>query len=287
MAVSALGLPCTLINMLETLVDKNTLSSWNIYSNKNNIVCVNIRFIQGDIGDPIQPAYYRKQSAKQATRNKQRAADHRAGIHTRTEHTHHDTSLHFKKRKLDHGSPETLRQCISTNHRELLDTPEVVIKDEYQDIVCTVPASPVPDPNPIPNVFDTPELFTEPNADMLDDSDLSEILPSEAVDDTDSISDILPPPSPHRSGQPFLDTDHDAPLQTLESWTPEVSVNTMKPMSHPHKISFLPPPPNVSPSPSPSPPQSPTRPPDQLSTMKQLEYLMRESLRRSILKEAK
>ena len=107
------------------------------------------------------------------------------------------------------------------------------------------------------------------------------------MDDADSISDILPLASPHRSGQPFLDTDHDTPLHTLENQTPEVSVNTMKPMSHPPKISFLPPPPNVSPSSSPSPPQSPTRPPDQLSTMLQMEYLMRELLRRSILKEAK
>ena len=306
MAVSALGLPPILVNMLETLVDQNTLSSWNIFSNKQGIVCVNIRFTQladnaGHV-DMVQPVYYRRQTPKQISRNKQRAATHHR-THTNTcthiEDIQHDrnSSLHHKKRKMDHGSPENIRQCIfQSNHTELVDTPELVIKDEYQVNSCT--DSTVPDPIPSPNAFDTPVHVTDhQNADMLDDS-ISEILPQEAVDDDDSISDILPPPSPHHSRQTYHSSDADASLESLENShenrTPEVSANAMKPISHPPKITFLPPPPNVSPSSSPSPPQSPTRPHDILSSagssveLSELSVVfMRELLRRAISKEAK
>ena len=274
---------------------------------------MNIRFTQladnaGHV-DMVQPVYYRRQTPKQISRNKQRAATHHR-THTNTcthiEDIQHDrnSSLHHKKRKMDHGSPENIRQCIfQSNHTELVDTPELVIKDEYQVNSCT--DSTVPDPIPSPNAFDTPVHVTDhQNADMLDDS-ISEILPQEAVDDDDSISDILPPPSPHHSRQTYYSSDADASLESLENShknrTPEVSANAMKPISHPPKITFLPPPPNASPSSSPSPPQSPTRPPDILSSaglsvasaglsveLSELSVVfMRESLRRAISKEAK
>ena len=188
MAVSALGLPPILVNMLETLVDQNTLSSWNIFSNKQGIVCVNIWFT-GDMANQVEPVYYRKQTPKQIDHNKQRAANHRTHTHTSTEHLDNNISLHHKKRKLDLESPENIRQSQSTfltNHLKLMDTPETVMQEAR-----LLPA-------PHSNVGSTPVPVTE----QLQLQNIS-------LDDTDdSISDILPQPSPDPSGP-----DHDIYLQ--------------------------------------------------------------------------
>ena len=295
--IPAIGLPNNLLNMLRGLCsDKaNILTSWNLHDNIRSGLSVTIRFRHCEDSDSSvkPPMYFRRQSARQAERNKQRAMSHAAyasGVTPVIPNSHSQEDINTsKKRKIIDDSPETIRNHESISslaNSGVIDTPETV-KVEYQV------ASLIQDTNiPIPNVFDTPGKFPENlNADMLDDSDsLSEILPSEAVDDTDSLSDMLPPPSPHHSGPSRHYADPDASLQSLEdsyeNWTPEASVNTMKPMSHPPKISFLPPPSNV-PQSSPSPPQSPTRPPDLLSTLALMEGLMRESLRRAIVKEAK
>ena len=118
----------------------------------------------GDMANQVEPVYYRKQTPKQIDHNKQRAANHRTHTHTRTEHLDNNISLHHKKRKLDLESPENIRQSQSTFLANHL------------------------------KLMDTPIPVTE----QLQLQNIS-------LDDTDdSISDILPRPSPDPSGP-----DHD------------------------------------------------------------------------------
>ena len=75
------GLPNTLEILLEALLGENSLTSWNIFNEKNGTTCVKLRFT----GQPltlksqstVKPTSYRKVSDKQTLRNKQRAATFR------------------------------------------------------------------------------------------------------------------------------------------------------------------------------------------------------------------
>lgn len=88
MAVSDIGLPDMLTNMLGTIIKSNKLNSWNIYENRPGVICVNIRFtadiaIEGS-GTYEQPMHYRRQSDRQVTRNRDRARIYH-NKHTHTE----------------------------------------------------------------------------------------------------------------------------------------------------------------------------------------------------------
>jgi len=87
MAVSALDLPKTLVDMMSTLTQNNDLNSWNIYPT-NHGVCVNIRFISaGSVshGGEVQPVFYRKQTASQVRRNLDRIYKHTHSSVARTD----------------------------------------------------------------------------------------------------------------------------------------------------------------------------------------------------------
>ena len=107
------GLPKQLSILLGTIIENNTVNTWNIYENVNKQTCVTIRFNESTAIDPV---HYRRVSERQAKRNVERAAKHNS-INKPSHISERETSdikgdidIVRKKRKIG-DSPE-----ISTHH---------------------------------------------------------------------------------------------------------------------------------------------------------------------------
>ena len=78
-----LELPITLRTMLGQLIDNNNLVGWNVFADRHNKICCNIRFDIGqsehgggssavDLGQTSLPCVYRKVSPRQQVRARER-----------------------------------------------------------------------------------------------------------------------------------------------------------------------------------------------------------------------
>jgi hypothetical protein len=118
--------------MLDVLLSNNILTSWSIYDNDSKGVCVNIRFRHVDNAMLVQPCTYRKQSANQATRNRNRALLHQ---NNKDSNTSPDIGV-SKKRKMEHLTPEQNREYnMDIPHNDAnIDTPELVTMENNENL---------------------------------------------------------------------------------------------------------------------------------------------------------
>ena len=90
------GLLKALQSMLNHLLGISDLKSWSIYQNKGGLVTLNIRFshvLDDNLCDIDMPTSYRKVSARQVMRSRQRAQDHNTQKHGLTLHTDINPSM--------------------------------------------------------------------------------------------------------------------------------------------------------------------------------------------------
>ena len=132
-------LPDHLALLLETLISRNSITSWNIYQNKNKNTCVTIRFNDSD--PQISPHKYRRISDRQMNRNISRAQMFQSGQTLDHDNSLCDTDIDGqanKRRKFD-TSPEANRSdIIFSAHEDLkIETPLSVIESE-----CSISESP-------------------------------------------------------------------------------------------------------------------------------------------------
>ena len=133
-------LPDHLALLLETLISRNCITSWNIYQNKNKNTCVTIRFNDSD--PQISPHKYRRISDRQMNRNISRAQMFQSVQTLDHDNSPCDTDIDRrgnKRRKFD-TSPEVNRSNINfpahedlkSRHHSVLLKVNVV----YQNHLC-------------------------------------------------------------------------------------------------------------------------------------------------------
>jgi hypothetical protein len=109
---------------MQQLFDKNALNSWTIFETRNHTICLNIRF-ENEPKSVMHRVSYRKQSARQASRNRDRAQKYNNATHS----TPIDTTAN-KKRKFENSPLEIPRTDVSYITRNAhFDTPETVRED--------------------------------------------------------------------------------------------------------------------------------------------------------------
>ena len=150
-------LPIVLRNMLGQLTQNNTLVGWNIYEDRHQKICLNIRFdidLCGHVAGSVdtvsdyatqnniprtntQTCKYRKVSDKQQVRARERLQKLKSSNPTTTKETQSDTNNcdtplipDNKKRKHDDLTPEMPRINFNDSSH-LIQTPETVGSDDH------------------------------------------------------------------------------------------------------------------------------------------------------------
>ena len=142
-----MNLPKTLRIMLSQLVSNNELLGWNIYCNKYDQLCCNIRFDVVECGHIVsdslamqdQTCCFRKVSPKQQARSRGRLDNFKDKYHV---------SKDNKRRKLDNTSPELPRfDSDKINISSIcIDSPEQPVNCQYEH---TTPSSQIDPLSPI------------------------------------------------------------------------------------------------------------------------------------------
>ena len=182
-----LELPKPLKAMLRQLMCNNELRGWNVYSNKHNQLCCNIRFgivESGHVGEsgnaslPIhdQTCSYRKVSIQQQARSKGRLDSFKDKYQVRND---------SKKRKLENPSPELPRldcdmldtsanyidspdqpmkyQCGHVTHQYQIDSSSpITLSPKSDDASSCGSAISVKKSNPLEYHLAVPEVQTDP-----------------------------------------------------------------------------------------------------------------------------
>ena len=123
-----IGLPKSLVILLRTIVCKNSVKNWKIYSDYTSNICVNIKFTDIDSSALSEPVSYRRVGIKQARRNATRAATYR---HHKLKADHAEIiSIHTDKKRKIEDSPEAVRD-MTVNFRDMLsvDSPDSLHTD--------------------------------------------------------------------------------------------------------------------------------------------------------------
>jgi hypothetical protein len=200
MAVSALYLPKTLMNMLSTLVQNNELNSWNIFSTRHG-VCVNIRFVNAKAGShsPSRPVFYRRQTARQVIRNRDRAHKHKHDKHNldtlvntssnpsipkETEHLGHISKTEFSTPGSVAVTSHVLPPPLTPSHSNTPPSPPATLESKKRKIDLISPELMRTEPENIWSThIGTPELLTHIHNETATDSS------DEHLDDT--LDDII------------------------------------------------------------------------------------------------
>ena len=120
----------------------NVLTSWNLHDNIRSGTTVTIRFrhcmgSEGSDSSVKPPMYFRRQSPRQAERNKQRAVDYKNNAITATtpKQMEDTNTCMSKKRKINDESPETLRQ-----HESICQIPSILpsLRSLWRKILTTI-----------------------------------------------------------------------------------------------------------------------------------------------------
>jgi hypothetical protein len=196
--------------MLGQLIQNNNLLGWNIFEDRHNKLCCNIRFdielgghVTGSVGRQAglasqnnthgtEPCKYRRVSTKQQVRANERLHKFKSANPATTkenQYHHSDNDIQNKKRKCDSFTTELPRIDYNDSDSDsihLIDSPEAVkwIKDSStvhilastnSPVPVTATNSPVPvasTNSPVPDTTTLPAVDTISSSTKLDESEL-------------------------------------------------------------------------------------------------------------------
>ena len=172
-------IPKTLKLLMGQIFVTNMLNSWSIYENKDGFVVINIRFNQNtEHVTPDQSISYRRISAKQMNRNKQRTQSHQ-------NHNVDSPTTQTKKRKILDMSPEQNRmEACTVSYNTNIDTPEIVPSRPVEPDYMAEYDNQY-DKNFIETSLATVICLTSPSEELKSDSVSSDVKPLLVAVDTD------------------------------------------------------------------------------------------------------